>query len=176
MIIGGEDPDVGLGGYLTGGGHSPISGHYGLAADNILEFEVVTPAGKVEILNQCTNTDLFFAFRGVGTPFCATSHLYVHTNNWLLRPGRQFHLRRNPICNLRHSPHLLPLLVSLYHNRSHPFHKHHYQRLLARNSLLPLSTPAPRKSRYDGLLQHQLPKPLQRIHAPRPRRWPLYPK
>ena len=24
-VIGGEDPDIGLGGYLTGGGHSPIS-------------------------------------------------------------------------------------------------------------------------------------------------------
>ena len=65
MIVGGEDPDVGLGGYLTGGGHSLISGHYGLAADNILEFEVVTPAGDILTLNQCSNTDLFFAFRGV---------------------------------------------------------------------------------------------------------------
>lgn len=65
MIIGGEDPDVGLGGYLTGGGHSLISGHYGLAADNILEFSVVTTDGNVRILNECTNTDLFFAFRGV---------------------------------------------------------------------------------------------------------------
>ena len=68
MIVGGEDPDIGIGGYLTGGGHSPISGHYGLAADNILEFQVVTPSGDVEILNQCLNSDLFFAFRGVSTP------------------------------------------------------------------------------------------------------------
>ena len=68
MIVGGEDPDVGLGGYLTGGGHSLISGHYGLAADNILELEVVTPSGDTVILNQCSNTDLFFAFRGVNNP------------------------------------------------------------------------------------------------------------
>ena len=65
MIVGGEDPDVGLGGYLTGGGHSLISGHYGLAADNILEFEAITPAGDIVALNQCSNKDLFFAFRGV---------------------------------------------------------------------------------------------------------------
>lgn len=64
-IVGGEDPDVGVGGYLTGGGHSLISAQYGLAADNVLEFEVVTPAGDIVTLNQCTNTDLFFAFRGV---------------------------------------------------------------------------------------------------------------
>ena len=68
MIVGGEDPDVGLGGYVSGGGHSPISAHYGLAADNILEFDVVTPAGDIVTLNQCTNMDLFFAFRGVRNP------------------------------------------------------------------------------------------------------------
>ena len=59
VIFGGEDPNVGLGGCLTGGGH------YGLAADNILEFEVVTPAGDIVTLNQCSNLNLFFAFRGV---------------------------------------------------------------------------------------------------------------
>lgn len=67
-IVGGKDPDVGVGGYLTGGGHSLISAKYGLAADNVLEFEVVTPAGDIVILNQCTNNDLFFAFRGVRDP------------------------------------------------------------------------------------------------------------
>lgn len=77
MIVGGEDPDVGLGGYLTGGGHSLISGHYGLAADNILEFEVVTPAGDVVTLNQCSNTDLFFAFRGVSV---STAHMQRSPN------------------------------------------------------------------------------------------------
>ncbi|KAI9715287.1 MAG: hypothetical protein M1812_006098 [Candelaria pacifica] len=92
-VVGGEDPDVGLGGYITGGGHSLISAQYGLAADNILEFEVVTPEGKVETLNECQNQDLFFAFRGGGgstfgvilsatlktfpTPSMAWSHLTI---------------------------------------------------------------------------------------------------
>ncbi|KAI4203692.1 MAG: hypothetical protein LQ350_001693 [Teloschistes chrysophthalmus] len=66
MIVGGQDPDVGLVGHLTGGGHAPISGTYGLAADNVLELEVVTPAGDIKTVNQCTNSDLFFAFRGGG--------------------------------------------------------------------------------------------------------------
>ena len=59
VIVGGEDPNVGLGGCLTGGGH------YGLAADNILEFEVVTRAGDIVTLNQCSKPDLFFEVRGV---------------------------------------------------------------------------------------------------------------
>ncbi|KAL8776126.1 MAG: hypothetical protein Q9213_008381, partial [Squamulea squamosa] len=66
MIIGGQDPDVGIGGYLTGGGHSPISGTYGLGADNVLDFEIVTPLGEIMTINACLNRDLFFAFRGGG--------------------------------------------------------------------------------------------------------------
>lgn len=42
----------------TGGGHSLISVHYGLAADTHLERELVTPAGDIVTLNQCTNTIL----------------------------------------------------------------------------------------------------------------------
>lgn len=68
VIVSGEDPDIGLDRYLTGVGHSLISGHYSLAADNILEYEVVTPAGDIAILNQCTDTDLFFPFRGLKSP------------------------------------------------------------------------------------------------------------
>ncbi|KAL8739536.1 MAG: hypothetical protein Q9184_008589 [Pyrenodesmia sp. 2 TL-2023] len=63
--IGGQDPSVGLGGHLTGGGHAPISGVYGLAADNVLEIEVVTPSGEIKTTNPCTNSDLWFALRGV---------------------------------------------------------------------------------------------------------------
>ncbi|KAL8692115.1 MAG: hypothetical protein Q9218_002783 [Villophora microphyllina] len=66
MIVGGQDPDVGLVGHLTGGGHSPISGTYGLAADNVLELEVATPSGDIKTVNQCINSDLFFAIRGGG--------------------------------------------------------------------------------------------------------------
>ena len=65
IVVGGDDPDVGMGGYLTGGGHSPLSGQYGLAADNVLELEVVTPLGNIVTLNQCSYPDLFFSFRGV---------------------------------------------------------------------------------------------------------------
>ncbi|KAL8895045.1 MAG: hypothetical protein Q9207_008319, partial [Kuettlingeria erythrocarpa] len=64
--IGGQDPDVGLGGHLTGGGHAPISGVYGLAADNVLEIELVTPSGEIRTTNPCTDSDLWFALRGGG--------------------------------------------------------------------------------------------------------------
>jgi FAD/FMN-containing dehydrogenase len=56
---------VGYGGYIGNGGHGALANHYGLAADNVLEFEVVTPGGKILIVNECQNRELFWALRGV---------------------------------------------------------------------------------------------------------------
>jgi FAD/FMN-containing dehydrogenase len=39
---------------------------YGLAADNILEYKVVTADGRLVVANSKTNTDLFTALRGGG--------------------------------------------------------------------------------------------------------------
>lgn len=64
VVLGG-DQNVGIGGWLTGGGHSPISAKYGLGVDNVLEMEVVTPGGDIVIANQYQHTDLFWAMRGV---------------------------------------------------------------------------------------------------------------
>ncbi|KAH7313982.1 hypothetical protein B0I35DRAFT_410905 [Stachybotrys elegans] len=57
------------GGYTLGGGHSVLSPAYGLAADRVLEFTVVTPDGHVRIANACQNDDLFRALRGGGAGF-----------------------------------------------------------------------------------------------------------
>ncbi|KAJ7616093.1 FAD-binding domain-containing protein [Roridomyces roridus] len=54
------------GGYPQGGGHSMFSNTHGLAADRVLEIEVVTPRGDHLIANQCQNTDIFWAMRGGG--------------------------------------------------------------------------------------------------------------
>ncbi|KAK0452197.1 FAD-binding domain-containing protein [Desarmillaria tabescens] len=66
-IPGGSDATVGVGGgYLQGGGHSPLSNIFGLAVDRVLEFEIVVPTGDLLIANECQNPDLFFALRGGG--------------------------------------------------------------------------------------------------------------
>jgi hypothetical protein len=65
-IVGGMGPDVGLGGYLTGGGHSVLSVTNGLAVDNVLELTLVTPSGDIIVANEYQNQDYFFAFRGGG--------------------------------------------------------------------------------------------------------------
>lgn len=68
-IVDGMGPEVTMGGYLTGGGHSPISNIFGLGSDQVYEVEMVTPKGEVITANECQNTDLFWAVRGVSTKF-----------------------------------------------------------------------------------------------------------
>lgn len=65
--IDGMGKEVTMGGYLTGGGHSPLSHIYGVGADQVYEVEMVTPTGEIITANECQNTDLFWAVRGVGT-------------------------------------------------------------------------------------------------------------
>jgi FAD/FMN-containing dehydrogenase len=64
-VVGGNGRTVALGGFLTGAGHSILAPKHGLAADQVLEMEIVTPAGEILTLNECQNTDLFWALRGV---------------------------------------------------------------------------------------------------------------
>lgn len=64
-VIGGADPNVGIGGYLTGGGHGPLGSKYGLGVDNVLEMGIVTPQGETIVANSCQNVDFFWAMKGV---------------------------------------------------------------------------------------------------------------
>lgn len=67
IIVGGETPSVGLaGGYTQGGGHSSVSAQFSLAADQTLEFEVVTAAGNIVKASSKQNSDLYWALSGGG--------------------------------------------------------------------------------------------------------------
>lgn len=67
VVLGGECAGVGFaGGFIQGGGHGPLSSIYGLAADHVLEFEVVTASGHYAVVNKKSNPDLFWALRGGG--------------------------------------------------------------------------------------------------------------
>lgn len=67
VILSGECPTVGLvGGYLQGGGHSILSTSYGLAADNLLQYEVITASGTYINASRTENSDLFWALAGGG--------------------------------------------------------------------------------------------------------------
>ncbi|KAI1292421.1 FAD-binding domain-containing protein [Xylaria venustula] len=65
-VVSGQDKTVGLGGYIQGGGHGPLSSTYGLSADQLLQVTVVTSTGRVLVANDAQNQDLFWAVRGGG--------------------------------------------------------------------------------------------------------------
>ncbi|KAI0469091.1 putative FAD-dependent isoamyl alcohol oxidase [Xylaria cf. heliscus] len=66
-IVGGECASVSLaGGYTTGGGHSMLNTAYGMAADSVLEWEVVTPSGEYLVATPKKNADLYWALSGGG--------------------------------------------------------------------------------------------------------------
>lgn len=64
-VVSGSSNTVSVGGYVTGGGHGIFSGKHGLAADNVFQVEMVVASGDVIVANECQNTDLFWAIRGV---------------------------------------------------------------------------------------------------------------
>lgn len=67
MVVVGECPTVGVaGGLVQGGGHGPMTTLHGFAADNALEFEVITSFGQYLTANEHTNPDLFWALKGGG--------------------------------------------------------------------------------------------------------------
>ena len=64
-VVGGADLNVGIGGWVTGAGHSPLSSKFGLGADQVLEMEIVTANGTFLTINEDSYPDLFWAMRGV---------------------------------------------------------------------------------------------------------------
>ncbi|KAJ2975552.1 hypothetical protein NUW58_g8319 [Xylaria curta] len=66
-VLGGTCPTVSIGGgYTTGGGHGLLSSKYGLGADNVLEWDVVTASGARVTATPKQNADLYWALSGGG--------------------------------------------------------------------------------------------------------------
>lgn len=67
VAVTGECPTVGtVGGYSQGGGHSALSTAFGLGADQVLEYEVVTTSGDIVTAKPGYNEDLYWALSGGG--------------------------------------------------------------------------------------------------------------
>ncbi|KAI0890644.1 FAD binding domain protein [Annulohypoxylon maeteangense] len=67
VVVEGDCPTVGIaGGYIQGGGTSPLASKFGLAVDQVLEWEVVTAAGNLLRAAPDQNPDLYWALAGGG--------------------------------------------------------------------------------------------------------------
>ncbi|KAI1465215.1 FAD binding domain-containing protein [Daldinia caldariorum] len=64
VVTGGRDGDVGVGGFLLGGGNSFFSGRVGFGCDTVKNFEVVLANGTVINANSTANSDLWRALKG----------------------------------------------------------------------------------------------------------------
>ncbi|KAK3346060.1 hypothetical protein B0T25DRAFT_267723 [Lasiosphaeria hispida] len=65
--VGGECRTVGIaGGYVAGGGHSPMTTLVGMGADQVISLQVVLPNGKFVTASEDSYPDLFWALRGGG--------------------------------------------------------------------------------------------------------------
>nr|A0A0C6E5D0.1 RecName: Full=FAD-linked oxidoreductase orf1; AltName: Full=Betaenone biosynthesis cluster protein B; AltName: Full=FAD-dependent BBE enzyme-like protein; Flags: Precursor [Neocamarosporium betae]BAQ25462.1 putative FAD binding domain protein [Neocamarosporium betae] len=66
-LVSGDCSTVGYaGGYSSGGGHSLLNSVHGMAADNVLEWEVVTADGRHLVASATQNSDLYWALSGGG--------------------------------------------------------------------------------------------------------------
>ncbi|KAK4144972.1 uncharacterized protein C8A04DRAFT_36112 [Dichotomopilus funicola] len=66
VAVTGECPTVGLAGFTQGGGHSSLSTSFGMGADQVLAYEVVTADGRLVTASPTENSDLFWALSGGG--------------------------------------------------------------------------------------------------------------
>ncbi|CEQ41959.1 SPOSA6832_03737 [Sporobolomyces salmonicolor] len=70
IVTGGVSKTVGAaGGFVLGGGHGPFAPSHGLAADNVLEFNVVTANGTIFRTSPFQHPSLFIALRGGGSSY-----------------------------------------------------------------------------------------------------------
>ncbi|CCA73609.1 related to FAD binding domain protein-Neosartorya fischeri [Serendipita indica DSM 11827] len=81
IVVGGASYSVGAaGGWVLGGGHSNLSPQYGLGVDNVVQFEIVTPDGRLRVANRYQEKDLFWALRGGGPGFGVVTKVTYRTH------------------------------------------------------------------------------------------------
>jgi hypothetical protein len=73
----GSSPDVGVVGYTLGAGVSWFARKHGLAANNVVAIEIVTPDGRLVRADHDTEPDLFWALRGGGGNFGVVTAIEV---------------------------------------------------------------------------------------------------
>ena len=67
--LAGSSPDVGVAGYVLGGGISWLARKYGLATNSVVGIELVNAEGNIVRASATDHADLFWALRGGGGSF-----------------------------------------------------------------------------------------------------------
>ncbi|KAF2710658.1 FAD-binding domain-containing protein [Pleomassaria siparia CBS 279.74] len=78
-VVGGRVLPVGVGGLLLGGGLSYLSDLYGMACDNVVNFEVIIANGSIVNANSSYNADLYRALKGGANNFGVVASFTLRT-------------------------------------------------------------------------------------------------
>ncbi|KAH7394284.1 hypothetical protein BKA66DRAFT_509596 [Pyrenochaeta sp. MPI-SDFR-AT-0127] len=98
MAVGGECATVGVaGGYTSGGGQSPLSSFAGLAADQTLEFEVITADGIKRRATPEKDQDLYWALSGGGPGYGVVTSVTYKAYPTLPVSGNVFSFERGNV-------------------------------------------------------------------------------
>lgn len=77
--IGARSRSVGVGGSILGGGYHHLSNQFGLAVDNVQNFQVVLANGSIVDANARQNQELFWALKGGGSNFGIVTRFDLYT-------------------------------------------------------------------------------------------------
>ncbi|KAM0334223.1 hypothetical protein ACHAQA_001245 [Verticillium albo-atrum] len=78
--VGGRDNQVGLGGFLLGGGLGAFPNLHGVGVDSVRNFEVILADGRIVEANAMTNSDLYHALKGGGSNFGIVSRFDIEAH------------------------------------------------------------------------------------------------
>ncbi|KAF7190653.1 putative FAD-linked oxidoreductase [Pseudocercospora fuligena] len=78
-VVSGRLGVVGAAGLTLGGGLSFLSTEYGMTADNVVAYNVVTAAGEMTTASKTQNSDLFSALKGGGNQFAIVTEYIMQT-------------------------------------------------------------------------------------------------
>ncbi|KAK7032233.1 hypothetical protein VNI00_013191 [Paramarasmius palmivorus] len=84
--VGGRVPNVGVAGFVLGGGYSYFTDQYGLAIDTVVAYDLVLPNGTFIEVKEQSSPDLFFALKGgfnnFGIVTSFTLNVFPQTDVW----------------------------------------------------------------------------------------------
>ncbi|KAK6525940.1 hypothetical protein TWF281_010982 [Arthrobotrys megalospora] len=78
-VLGGRNSDLGVGGYLTGGGISYYANERGWATDNIHSVEIVLAGGRIITANRTQHSELFRCIKGGSSNYGVITKFVLET-------------------------------------------------------------------------------------------------